>query len=176
MDNAEHLSRDGYGAILADPPWAHSDSVVNPTENALANARNPCHYYPVMAVDDIAAMPIEALAAKDCLLFMWTCWPLLVNALYVMEQWGFEYSTCAFSWTKAHANQIEMFKDDHVVQVGMGWWTRSNTEVCLLGKRGNPQRVNADVRMAIVEPRREHSRKPDCVYERIERLVGGPVS
>jgi N6-adenosine-specific RNA methylase IME4 len=58
--------------------------------------------------------------------------------------------------------------------MGMGYWTRANTEVCLLATRGKPKRLNADVRQAILEPRRAHSRKPDCVHERIERLVGGP--
>jgi N6-adenosine-specific RNA methylase IME4 len=56
----------------------------------------------------------------------------------------------------------------------MGYWTRANSEVCLLATRGKPKRLNADVRQGIIEPRREHSRKPDCVYERIERLVAGP--
>jgi N6-adenosine-specific RNA methylase IME4 len=67
-----------------------------------------------------------------------------------------------------------MFRDDLDPFVGMGYWTRSNSEFCLLGTRGKPKRLNADVRQAIIEPRREHSRKPDCVYNRIERLVAGP--
>jgi N6-adenosine-specific RNA methylase IME4 len=58
--------------------------------------------------------------------------------------------------------------------MGMGYWTRANTEPCLLATRGKPKRLNADVRQAIIEPGREHSRKPDCVHERIERLVAGP--
>jgi N6-adenosine-specific RNA methylase IME4 len=58
--------------------------------------------------------------------------------------------------------------------MGLGYWTRANSEVCLLATRGKPKRLNADVRQAIVEPRRQHSRKPDCVPGRIERLVAGP--
>jgi N6-adenosine-specific RNA methylase IME4 len=56
----------------------------------------------------------------------------------------------------------------------LGYWTRSNSEVALLGTRGKPKRTAADVRQAIIEPRREHSRKPDGIHERIERLVAGP--
>jgi N6-adenosine-specific RNA methylase IME4 len=67
-----------------------------------------------------------------------------------------------------------MFRDDADVQIGCGYWTRSNTEPCLLATRGAPKRLNADVRMAIIAPRREHSRKPDEVHDRIERLVAGP--
>ena len=56
----------------------------------------------------------------------------------------------------------------------MGYWTRANSEVCLLATKGNPKRINADVRQVIQAPLREHSRKPECIYERIERLVDGP--
>ena len=56
----------------------------------------------------------------------------------------------------------------------MGYWTRANTEHCLLATRGKPRRLHADVRQAIIDLPREHSRKPDCVYGRIERLVPGP--
>ena len=56
----------------------------------------------------------------------------------------------------------------------LGYWTRANSEVCLLATRGKPKRVNADVRQAIIAPSREHSRKPDGIHERIERLVAGP--
>ena len=56
----------------------------------------------------------------------------------------------------------------------LGYWTRSNSEVCLLATRGNPKRIGTNVRQAIIAPRREHSRKPDGIHGRIERLVAGP--
>ena len=58
--------------------------------------------------------------------------------------------------------------------MGLGYWTRANSEPCLLATRGKPKRLNADVRQGIIAPRREHSRKPDEVHGRIERLVAGP--
>lgn len=119
-------------------------------------------------------MPIADLAAEDCCLFLWSCWPTLEDAWSVISAWGFEYKTCAFDWIKAHAGQVEMFRDDADALMGMGYWTRSNSEPCLLATRGRPKRLNADVRQGIIEPRREHSRKPDCVHERVERLVPGP--
>src|SRR5262249_24906376 len=79
-----------------------------------------------------------------------------------------------FAWMKADASQIDLFRDDFDVEMLLGYWTRSNSEVCLLATRGKPKRLNADVRQGIIAPRREHSRKPDCVHERIERLVAGP--
>jgi N6-adenosine-specific RNA methylase IME4 len=127
-----------------------------------------------MSIEQICELPVKELGAPNCCLFLWISWPLLIHALSVIDAWGFVYKTCAFSWIKARARQIELFCDDLPTQIGNGYWTRSNSEVCLLATRGNPKRLNADVRQAIIEPRREHSRKPDCVHGRIERLVAGP--
>lgn len=163
------LPRNHFGAIYADPPW--SFRVWN---KDTGNGRSAESHYCTMSMDEIAALPVADLAAEDCVLFMWACWPSLPEALGIIEAWGFTYKTCGFDWMKAHAGQIEMFRDDGDVQVGMGYWTRANTEPCLLATRGKPKRLNADVRQGILEPRRQHSRKPDCVPGRIERLVTGP--
>ena len=70
--------------------------------------------------------------------------------------------------------QLELFQDDIEPDMLLGYWTRSNSEICLLATRGQPKRMATDVRQAIIAPRREHSRKPDGIHERIERLVAGP--
>ncbi len=127
-----------------------------------------------MAIEEISKLSVGDLAANSCVLFMWICWPTMHRALEVIDAWGFTYKTCAFSWTKAHMATVDMFAEDYPVQIGTGYWTRSNTEPCLLATRGKPKRINADVRQAIIAPRREHSRKPDGIHERIERLVAGP--
>ena len=127
-----------------------------------------------MSFAELEKLDVGSLAAPDCVLFNWATWPHLPNHLELIKAWGFTYKTCAFDWTKADASQIDMFRDDVDGRMGNGYWTRSNTEFCLLATRGNPKRLHADVRMAIIEPRREHSRKPDCVHGRIERLVAGP--
>jgi N6-adenosine-specific RNA methylase IME4 len=127
-----------------------------------------------MTLQELTALPVKELAAKNSCLFLWGVWPMLPDALHLMGSWGFKYKTAAFDWMKAHAGQLDMFRDDLDALMGMGYWTRANSEFCLLGTRGTPKRKNADVRMAIIEPRRQHSRKPDCVRARIERLVDGP--
>jgi len=127
-----------------------------------------------MDMDAIKSLPVAELAADNCCLFMWIVWPTMPEALTVMEAWGFKYKTVGFCWIKADATQVEMFDDYIDPYMGLGYWTRANSEVCLLGTRGSPKRKNADVKQAIIEPKRQHSRKPDCVYERIERLVDGP--
>jgi N6-adenosine-specific RNA methylase IME4 len=69
---------------------------------------------------------------------------------------------------------LDLFPDPKTADMKLGHWTRSNGEPCLLATRGKPTRLDAGVRMGIIEPARQHSRKPDCVYDRIERLVAGP--
>ena len=110
----------------------------------------------------------------DAVLFLWFTWPLLEGALDVITKWGFAYKTCAFAWVKADVSTIDLFPDPKVADMTLGYWTRANSEVCLLATRGKPKRLSASVRQGIIEPRREHSRKPECVYSRIERLVAGP--
>ena len=161
------LTKNGYGAILADPPWHYEVW-------AEGSSRTASSKYDVMENPDICAMPVLNLAAPDCVLFVWITWPKLYDSLDVIKAWGFEYKTCAFAWLKGNNSQPDFFQEEVAAQVGMGYWTRANSEVCLLATRGKPKRLNADVRQGIIAPRREHSRKPDSVHERIERLVAGP--
>lgn len=154
--------RDTYGAILADPPW-HFDvwSFANgPGRHALG-------HYRTMSTEIIKRMPVTRMCAKDAVLFLWVSWPMLEQGLDVIRAWGFTYKTCGFSWMKTNGGSTDVW-------AGTGYWTRANSEVCLLATRGKPKRLNADVRQGIIESRREHSRKPDCVHDRIERLVAGP--
>ena len=119
-------------------------------------------------------MPVARVGADDAVLFLWFTWPLLLKALDVITAWGFVYKTIGFDWLKADVSTIDLFPDPKTADMKLGFWTRSNGEACLLATRGHPKRLHADVRMGIIEPARQHSRKPDCVHPRIERLVAGP--
>jgi len=127
-----------------------------------------------MREPELNALPVSELAADNCVLFLWTCWPVLEWSLRTISDWGFTYKTCGFAWMKANARQMELFDEEIEAHMTLGYWTRSNSEVCLLATKGAPKRCSGNVRQGIIEPRREHSRKPDCVYGRIERLVAGP--
>ena len=155
-----------YKAILADPPWEFR------VWSRKGTGRSAETHYDTMPTTKIAEIAVLDWAEKDCALFMWATWPTMQDAYKLIEDWGFTYKTCAFVWVKGEG--LPMFPEDIKTQVGMGYWTRANTEVCLLATRGKPKRLNADVRQVIIDKRREHSRKPDEIYERIERLVGGP--
>jgi N6-adenosine-specific RNA methylase IME4 len=168
----DELPRNHFGAILADPPWHFSAWAKFKDLKDGSKTRAVERYYSTMSREDIAGMRVSELAKPDCALFLWACWPTLDDAWDVIRDWGFNYKTCAFSWMKA--DPYRLFADDKTPFAGMGYWTRANTEPCLLATRGKPKRLNADVRQGIIAPRREHSRKPDGIHERIERLVAGP--
>jgi N6-adenosine-specific RNA methylase IME4 len=165
-----------YQIIYCDPPWRFEvwsgETAVKARVNSNGTNVAAGHHYNTMSPQELSELPVAEWCADDCVLFIWICWPILPQALQLIEAWGFTYKTCAFSWMKAHAGQIEMFRDDIDASMGMGYWTRANSEVCLLATRGKPKRINAGVRQGIIEPRREHSRKPDCVPDRIVQLCG----
>jgi N6-adenosine-specific RNA methylase IME4 len=161
-ENLEALvtSRRRYGAIYMDPPWAFA------TYSDAGQDRAAANHYKVDTLDAIAALCVPQLAAEDCVLLMWTTWPFLVKALGLIESFGFEYKTCGFDWMKING--------DGSPSIGNGYWSRANTEPCLLATRGTPMRLDKGVPMAVLAPPGQHSAKPDEIHERIERLVGGP--
>ena len=157
-----------YSVIYADPPWRfHNYSRKGEGRNAIA-------HYDCMTPGQIRSLPVADWAARDCVLFLWATDPLLPQALEVIEAWGFTYKTVGFYWAKLNkrADRASFSADDFFT--GLGYWTRANVEQCLLATRGKPPRLAKDVRRLIVSPRRGHSRKPNEVFSRIERLVSGP--
>ena len=156
-----------YSVIYADPPWRFS------TYSAKGKGRSAEAHYTCMSLDDIKAYPLQEYAADNCVLFLWVTDPMLAHGLDVIKSWGFVYKTVAFYWCKTRKYAVEPWSYSDF-PIGTGYYTRANPEQCLLATRGYPQRRFADVRKLIVSPRREHSRKPDEVYQRIERLCPGP--
>ncbi|MEH6478156.1 MAG: MT-A70 family methyltransferase [Sneathiella sp.] len=175
----------GFKVILADPPWSYENWSNNGEE------KNPNAHYDCMTIDDIAEMPVEALAAKDCVLFMWVTWPLMPEWHKVIKAWGFEFAGLGWEWIKYNP-----VTDKYAF--GMGYGTRKNLEPCIIATRGNPSLKRGfsndlfgagdnpeGVRSVrdfieyhpldcIRAPKREHSRKPDEQYQRIETMFDGP--
>jgi N6-adenosine-specific RNA methylase IME4 len=155
-----------YTVIYADPPWAYDDTCD-------AGQRGAAHKYHVMNDADITALPVGDITAKDSILFMWATYPKLREAFDVIDGWGFTYKTNAFTWVKYDHSLTKPFW-------GMGHWTRSNAEICLLAVKGKPTRVDAGV-SSVMEtllpdtlraPIAGHSEKPNEVRTRIVELVG----
>lgn len=157
----ENLTPLAYGAILADPPWNFRNW------SPAGEGRHAKNHYRVMSLHEIKSLPVGHLAAPDCVLFLWVSDPMLPEGIEVMRRWGFAYKTVGFTWIKRNRTQ-----PGH--RMGMGYWTRANPELCLLGTLGCPHRLSRNVRQLVEAPTRTHSRKPDEIYERIEQLVDGP--
>ena len=157
-----------YGVIYADPPWTFA------TYSAKGKGRSAEAHYDCLDLDAIKALPVADWAAPDCALLLWTTDPLLPRALEVIAAWGFAYKTVGFYWVKLNRSADPVAFSERDFFTGLGFWSRANPEPCLLATRGRPRRAAADVAKLIVAPRREHSRKPDAAYERLERLLPGP--
>jgi N6-adenosine-specific RNA methylase IME4 len=153
----------GFRVILADPAWGFK------VRSPKGEGRSP--KYQTMTTDQLCAMPVRQVAARDSVLLMWVTDPFLANgdAHRVMRAWGFTPKTVGFYWIKQNRTKAGFSR-------GTGYWTRANPEICMLGTRGRIGREKdaTGVDKLIVSPRREHSRKPDEVYDRIARLLGKP--
>jgi N6-adenosine-specific RNA methylase IME4 len=150
-----------YSVILADPPWKFK------TRTKAGEGKSPQRHYPCMSFDDICAMPVADLADRHCTLFLWCTWPTIFKAERVIQSWGFTYSGLAWEWIKYNARTGKF-------AFAGGYGSRKNLEPCLLARRGNPRRFSKSERDFMFDLRREHSRKPDEQYERIDRMYRGP--
>jgi N6-adenosine-specific RNA methylase IME4 len=166
--NKDRVCPGKYNIILADPPWRYANWTMGEQAKydeawAKRNGRSP---YPVMTSDDIAQIPVADIAARDSILLMWVTDPKLFDSPAIIEAWGFEYKTVAFTWVKQNPK-------GRGFHFGLGYHTRSNPEMCLLATRGKGlRRVDNSVPQLMLSPRGAHSKKPLETYERIERLYG----
>lgn len=146
-----------YKIVYADPPWNYNGQIYERggTEN----------HYETMTTNDIANMNIDDITDWDSVCFMWATFPKLKDALHVMKCWGFDYKTVAFTWVKMNKKADTPF-------FGMGKWTRSNAEICLLGVKNEISRAKANVSQVIMSPILEHSKKPDETRDLIIQLMG----
>jgi N6-adenosine-specific RNA methylase IME4 len=159
-----------YRCIAADPAWNFkSNSEANP-------GRNPRRHYDCMSLADIATLPVERHAAREAVLFMWIIGPLLAVGAHIpiMRAWGFEPTAMGFVWIKLNQNASPHFITVRDLFNGPGFTTRKNAEFVVIGKRGRSPRVDAGVHEVMISPRREHSRKPEEFYRRVERYCDGP--
>lgn len=163
----EPLPEGKFSVILVDPPWAFK------TYSAKGMGRSAEKHYPTMTLREIEALRVDEIAEKDCVLLIWATMPMLPHAMKVIEAWGFKFKTVAFTWMKQRKNAPPMFTEQANIMQGMGYWTRSNCELCLLATRGKPKRKSKKVKQAILAPVREHSRKPEEIYRRVEELLAG---
>jgi len=138
-----------YSVIYADPPWSY--------DHPISDSRRIENQYPTMSIDEICALDVPSISADDAILFLWVTTPMLEKGFRVLNAWGFEYRT-SMVWVKP--------------SIGMGQWVRQRHELLLIGVKGNiPTPRDGDKPDSVIEaPRLEHSKKPEIVYEIIEKM------
>lgn len=164
-----------YDVILADPPWDFK------TWSEKGQGRSASRHYKVMNIEAICALPVAEIAAENCVLFLWTTWPTIYKyPPRVFKAWGFTYRTEAWVWVKPRKDYLPqtITVGSHIIgdldwAMGTGYYTRANSEPCLIAVKGRMPVTFRDVIAIICSPRREHSRKPDEQYNKIERLYPG---
>ena len=132
-----------YNIIYADPPWRYD---MNRGQGAAEN------HYPTMSIQEICRLPVAELAAKDCALFLWVTFPQLQDAMKLFEAWGFTYKTLGFAWVKQNKSGKGFF-------FGMGYWTRSNVEICLLMLRRRKGKKQRRIPSGLQKPLRSKQRR-----------------
>ncbi len=150
-----------YRTILADPPWkfkTYSDEGRDKSAEA---------HYATMTLDEIKRLPVSHLAHPDgALLIMWATAPMVPQALEVVEAWGFEYCTMG-AWAKQSSTGRKW-------AFGTGYRLRSAMEPFIVATLGKPATLSLSQRNLIVAPVREHSRKPDEMYDLAEAIGAVP--
>ena len=160
-----------YNIIYADPPWTFK------TFSDKGKQKSADNHYECQSLEWIKNLPIQKISERNCILFLWVTFPNLQESFEVINNWNFKYSTCGFVWIKTNKNfninQTSFLPYDSFNSfMGLGYWTRSNAEICLIAKRGNIKKQSNSIHQIIYEPIREHSRKPDIIRDKIVALCG----
>ncbi len=153
-----------YRTVLADPPWQFTNRT-----GKMAPEHKRLSRYPTMALDEIMALPIEQTLEETAHLYLWVPNALLPEGLQVLVAWGFTYKT-NLVWQKVR-------KDGGPDGRGVGFYFRNVTELVLFGVRGKNARTLAPGRRQVnilSTQKREHSRKPDELYDIVEACSPGP--
>lgn len=147
-----------YQIIYADPPWSYQNGGV---PQGGVNAQ-----YPTMTLADIKALPVAEIADNPSVLLLWATFPQMQEALEVIKAWGFTYKTLGFSWLKTNKDGSPFF--------GVGYYAKSNQEVCLLAVKGKAHSLvkSNKVSSVVITGRTKHSEKPAVVRQKIIQLFG----
>lgn len=166
-----------FPIVSMDPPW-HFESRA-PVTNADSD-RSPQKHYPTADLAHLETLPLRDIAAPDAHVLLWITGPLIAQGVHtrLFNAWGVEPASLAFVWIKLWNNfDIDQLRRtpllEHDLALGLGFTTRQNAEFVMLGRIGSPRRARADIRQIIISNRREHSRKPEEYYRRVEHYAVG---
>lgn len=149
-----------FDVLYVDPPWSYK------VYSKKGQGRSAENHYGTMNIDDICGLDIDSIAKKDSVLFLWVTFPCLLEGLRAIKDWGFTYKTLGFCWVKRNKKATDTWF------WGLGFWTRANPELCLIATKGKPKRESKAVHCVVDTPIEKHSKKPNEVRTRIEKLMG----
>ena len=149
-----------YKIIYADPPW--DMRYVKGTKEGIRCYDMP---YPVMSDEEIMALPVKNIAEDNSILFMWVIDSRIPKIKELMSAWGFEYITVGFVWNKKAENTLGY-------NAILSQYTRKSCEFCFIGRKGEKIVNDSNVDQFISESKKEHSKKPRVVRERILQMCG----
>jgi N6-adenosine-specific RNA methylase IME4 len=148
-----------YQIILADPPWTYEKT------GSITNSRGMAkQFYQTMSISDLCLLPVRDIAEDNAVLFLWTTWPQLERSFSVIRAWGFTYFGLGFEWIKKTITNKDHF--------GMGYYTRANSEPCLMAFRGKLKPLVHSIRQIVESPIQRHSQKPSEVRDKIVQIFG----
>ena len=149
------IPKEKYQLLYCDPPWEYN-----------GKSRNVELHYPSMTREELKDLDVAKLAHDDCVMLMWVTYPHLPEGLELLQAWGFTYKTVAFTWVKKNKSGEGYF-------MGLGNYTRTNAEICVIGVRGKGLTVKSkDVRQICDASVSKHSEKPAEIRDRIVELYG----
>lgn len=146
-----------YDIVYCDPPWDYKGQKQH-TGKGGKDSGGATSHYPTVTLQDLKNLDVPSICAQDCLIYMWVTSPHLDQGIDLMKHWGFQYATIVFIWHKQSTNP--------------GFYTLSECEICLVGKRGKiPQpRGSRKERQFYSEKRGAHSAKPTEFRDRIHKM------
>jgi len=146
-----------FDILYADPPWDYKGQKQHAGPGSAPTGGASTHYQ-TMSLEELVRINIQSVLSENALLFLWSTSPHLDQAITLLKLWGFDYATIGFVWNKGRLNP--------------GFYTLSQCEICLIGKRGVIPRPRGSrkERQYLEEMRSAHSTKPDEVRSRIDRM------
>ncbi len=163
MENLDGLNGELFSTLLIDPPWRFQNRT-----GKVAPEHRRLHRYKTMTADEISALPVQKYLRDKSHLYLWCPNAMLAEGLQIMKAWEFTYKT-NIVWYKIR-------KDGGPDGRGVGFYFRNVTELVLFGVKGSMRTLAPGRRQVNVIPKRkrEHSRKPDEIYDIIEQCSPGP--
>ena len=159
MKTSSTLNNQTYDIVYLDPPWDYKGQLQH-SKPGSGDSGGAIRHYPTIPLSKMKEFPMQEILSNDALVFMWVTSPHLDQGIDLLKSWGLKYATVGFVWNK--------------MKVNPGFYTMSQCELCLVAKNKGGKiprpRGARNIRQYVEFPREKHSKKPDEVRERIEKM------